>query len=102
MLANPIAAPVPVHRALPRSATDLALILPGIAGFAALVALVRAKRTQAADLALSLRIQAPPEKVWALLDDERKLRLWLPNIVETRYPGGKPSPFPIMWGPAAA
>lgn len=58
---NPAAAPppaVPVARALPRTASELALLLPGIAGFAALIVLVRAKRTEAADLAISLRIQA--------------------------------------------
>lgn len=55
---NPAPTPVPARRALPRSASDLALILPGVAGFAALAALVRANRTQAADLAISLRLQA--------------------------------------------
>lgn len=37
-----------------------------------------------------LRINAPPERVWDLIDDDRKLSSWMPHIVSTRYPGGKP------------
>ena len=43
----------------------------------------------------SLRIMAPPERVWALIDDERKLPLWMPNVVSTRFPDGKPAGNPI-------
>jgi membrane-associated phospholipid phosphatase len=50
--------PVPPTRARSRTATDLALLLSGIAGFAALLALVRARRTDAWDLAVTLRVQA--------------------------------------------
>src|SRR4051812_21418383 len=50
--------PVPRARARTRTARDLALLLPGIAGFAALLVLVRARRTEAWDLAVTLRLQA--------------------------------------------
>lgn len=38
----------------------------------------------------SLRVNAPAAKVWELIDDDRKLTLWMPHIVATRYPNGKP------------
>lgn len=37
-----------------------------------------------------LRVNAPAHKVWELIDDDSKLPLWMPNIVSTRYPNGKP------------
>lgn len=37
-----------------------------------------------------IRINATPDKVWELIDDEAKLPLWMPNIVSTKYIGGKP------------
>jgi len=49
---------VPARVAVPRAGTSLALILPGVVGFAALTALVRRRRSDAADLAIALRIQA--------------------------------------------
>jgi undecaprenyl-diphosphatase len=55
---NPAPPAVSARRALPRTTSELVLLLPGIAGFAALAFLVRARRTEAADLAISLRIQA--------------------------------------------
>jgi undecaprenyl-diphosphatase len=58
MRRNPAPPAVSARRALPRTASELALLVPGIVGFAALAVLVRARRTQAADLAISLRIQA--------------------------------------------
>ena len=42
-----------------------------------------------------LRIQAPAERVWSLIDDESKLSLWMPNVVSTRFPNGKPAGNPI-------
>jgi len=44
--------------AIPRTRTGLAFILPGVAGFAALTWVVRRKRTESVDLAISLRVQA--------------------------------------------
>jgi hypothetical protein len=38
----------------------------------------------------SLRINAPPAKVWELIDDDDKVPKWMPHIVSTRYPGGRP------------
>ncbi len=37
-----------------------------------------------------LRVNAPANKVWDLIDDDSKLPLWMPNIVSTCYPNGKP------------
>jgi membrane-associated phospholipid phosphatase len=50
--------PVPASVALPRTRTSLAIIAPGIIGFAGLVALVRRKRLEALDLAVTMRLQA--------------------------------------------
>ena len=36
----------------------------------------------------SIRINATPDTVWSLLDDESRLPLWMPHIVSTRYPDG--------------
>ncbi len=38
----------------------------------------------------SIRINAPPHAVWTLIDDETKRPLWMPHVVATRYPDGKP------------
>lgn len=38
----------------------------------------------------SIRINAPPRKVWELISDDRKLPQWMPNVVRTTYPDGKP------------
>ena len=35
-----------------------------------------------------LRVNAPPERVWELIDDDSKLSLWMPHIISTRYPDG--------------
>ena len=43
----------------------------------------------------SLRVNAPVTRVWELIDDSEKLPLWMPNIVSTRYPDGKPEGNPI-------
>lgn len=43
----------------------------------------------------SIRVNAPPHKVWELIDDDSKLPLWMPHIVSTRYPDGKPKGNPI-------
>ena len=50
--------PVPASVALPRTRTSLAIIVPGIIGFAGLVALVRRKRLEAIDLGVTMRLQA--------------------------------------------
>ena len=42
-----------------------------------------------------LRIDAPVERVWELIDDDAKVSTWMPNIVATRYPGGKPKDNPV-------
>lgn len=43
----------------------------------------------------SIRINAPPPTVWELVADEDKLPLWMPNVVRTTYPKGKPKGNPI-------
>jgi undecaprenyl-diphosphatase len=50
--------PAPPRLAVPRTQTALRVILIGIAGFAALTALVRRNRLEAMDLAVSMRLQA--------------------------------------------
>lgn len=52
------ASPVRPSLALPRTRDALVVIVPGIAGFAGLVALVRRKRLEAIDLAITMRLQA--------------------------------------------
>ena len=42
-----------------------------------------------------LRVNAPVARVWELIDDDSKLPLWMPNIVSTRYPNGKPQGSPV-------
>ena len=42
-----------------------------------------------------LRVNAPPAKVWELIDDDSKLPLWMPHIIATRYPDGKPHDMPV-------
>lgn len=42
-----------------------------------------------------LRINAPVERVWALIDDEANLPRWMPNVVSTRFPAGKPKDNPV-------
>ncbi len=43
----------------------------------------------------SIRVNAHPQRVWELIDDDNKLPLWMPHIVSTRYPDGKPRDNPI-------
>jgi uncharacterized protein YndB with AHSA1/START domain len=38
----------------------------------------------------TLQIAASPARVWQLLDDPDQLPLWLPEVVETTYPNGRP------------
>lgn len=42
-----------------------------------------------------LRVNAPHHRVWELIDDDSKLSLWMPHIVSTRYPDGKPKGNPV-------
>jgi hypothetical protein len=42
-----------------------------------------------------IRINAAPEKVWELIDDEAKIPSWMPHIVATRYPDGKRRDNPV-------
>jgi membrane-associated phospholipid phosphatase len=49
---------VPARIALPRTGAGLAWLVPGISGFAALTVLVRRRRSDAIDLAITLRLQA--------------------------------------------
>jgi membrane-associated phospholipid phosphatase len=60
MSIEPVRTPggVPARVAVPRAGIGLRYLLPGIAGFAALMAVVRRKRSEAFDLAISLRVQA--------------------------------------------
>lgn len=39
----------------------------------------------------TLEIAASPARVWTLLDDPECLPLWMPNVVETQYPSGRPA-----------
>ena len=41
-------------------------------------------------LARQVLIDAPPARVWALIDDDRNLALWMPNLIGTRFPDGRP------------
>lgn len=38
----------------------------------------------------TLEIAASPTRVWMLLDDPDCLSQWMPNVVETQYPNGRP------------
>lgn len=49
---------VPASVAVPRTRVALLVLIPGIAGFVGLTALVRRKRLEATDLAISMRLQA--------------------------------------------
>ena len=40
-------------------------------------------------------INAPIARVWSLLEDDEKLPLWIPQIVEINYPDGKNSDAPV-------
>ena len=42
-----------------------------------------------------LRVNAPVARVWELIDDDSKLPLWMPHIIATRYPQGKPKDNPV-------
>jgi uncharacterized protein YndB with AHSA1/START domain len=42
-----------------------------------------------------LRISAPAERVWALIDDDRNHPKWMPNVIGTRYPDGRPRGDPV-------
>jgi hypothetical protein len=43
----------------------------------------------------SIRINAQPQSVWELISNDKKLPLWMPNIVSTKYPAGKPKGNPV-------
>ena len=36
----------------------------------------------------SMDIEAPPERVWALIDDPENLKRWMDGLEETTYPAG--------------
>jgi carbon monoxide dehydrogenase subunit G len=38
----------------------------------------------------TITINAPREVVWALIDDPDRLASWIPEVVETQYPEGRP------------
>lgn len=40
-------------------------------------------------------IEAPLEQVWALLDDETRLPLWMPEVMETVYPEDRDRSTPV-------
>ena len=42
-------------------------------------------------VAETILIAATPECVWALIDDPELLPLWMPDVIETIYPDGRPS-----------
>jgi len=43
----------------------------------------------------TVQIDAPLEKVWPLLDEDENLKLWMPDVIETTYPDGKPEGDPV-------
>lgn len=43
----------------------------------------------------SIRINATPARVWELLDNDDNLPAWMPHIVSTRYPDGRPKDNPV-------
>ena len=45
--------------------------------------------------ARSILINAKPDRVWELIDDDSKLPLWMPSVVSTRYPNGRRQGNPI-------
>lgn len=47
------------------------------------------------EIARTVNIGAPIERVWPLLDDDRNLQLWMPDVIETSYPHGKPEGDPV-------
>jgi uncharacterized protein YndB with AHSA1/START domain len=40
-------------------------------------------------------IDAPIEGVWPLLDKDENIKLWMPDVIETTYPDGKPEGDPV-------
>jgi carbon monoxide dehydrogenase subunit G len=40
-------------------------------------------------LATTLYIDAPPARVWQLIDDPMHLPLWMPEVIDTVYPDGR-------------
>jgi uncharacterized protein YndB with AHSA1/START domain len=42
-------------------------------------------------LATTLHIDAPPARVWQLIDDPAQLPLWMPEVIDTVYPDGRPA-----------
>lgn len=43
----------------------------------------------------TVQIDAPLERVWPLLDEDENLKLWMPDVIETTYPDGKPEGDPV-------
>lgn len=46
-------------------------------------------------LVRQILIAAPPERVWALLDDESNIQKWMPYVIDTHFPDGKPESDPV-------
>ena len=46
-------------------------------------------------LVRQILIATPPERVWALLDDESNIPKWMPFIIDTHFPDGKPEGDPV-------
>lgn len=42
-----------------------------------------------------IRINAPQNRVWELIDDDSKLPSWMAHLVAVRYPDGKPKDNPV-------
>lgn len=42
-----------------------------------------------------LRINAPVERVWTMIDDDRNHAKWMPNVIGIRYPDGRPQGDPV-------
>jgi uncharacterized protein YndB with AHSA1/START domain len=46
-------------------------------------------------IATTVEIGAPLDRVWPLINDDENLKLWMPDVVETTYPEGKPEGDPV-------
>lgn len=46
-------------------------------------------------LARQIQIDASPERVWELIDDESNIPKWMPFVIDTHYPDDKPKDDPV-------
>jgi uncharacterized protein YndB with AHSA1/START domain len=46
-------------------------------------------------LTTAVDIAAPVERVWPLIAEDRNIGLWMPDVLETTYPDGRPPGDPV-------